>query len=672
MRTIDVGITSPETFAPSNDGDGNSNRAVEADASLLASISNRARAARDILASLSITGIALSLITAPMMFNRVAPYDDEGFFLVANRQLLDGRSLYGEVSSAYGPFYHFFTTTVYRLIGQEPNLTNARLIVLLYTALSALLFAAAAWRLTRSMALTMLCQITTFGVLIQKAGAQPLHPGSLVVLLLAVLSLVLASYSIAPGRWHMTMAGSTVTALALCKINVGVAAAAALAIAMIVGNTAVPRWLRTLTSVAAVVLPFAMTAQRQTDVAIGSMSVALALAIGAVLVALHSDTTRIAMREFAFAALGGVGVVAGCVLWLVVTGTQLSRVPTGILFGPLRQVDVLFGAPTFELSWFAVVVTIACVIAALARARNVDLDWRAHRYAPLALVAVGSWIIGRALPEPIRHRHFADWLPLIGAIPALAYVSGLADFRRNALRFLTPLAVLQVLHAYPVAGAQTAWATAALFVPAVVAISAGADRLGAWRAIGRRTQVAVAVIAGVVALTVAAGSPVKVWRDYLDQQPLGLPGTSLVRVTPGQAQTYRALTHGIVSRCDTFYAAPALNSFYLFTGLEPPSGRLRNWPGSLPREDQLDLARRLRAASDSGSRVCIVRVVSRQKEWLASSYGSGPLGAVVARYQRVVFRIGDYSVAVAGRPNQPAVSAGTPQARPAPSDARGK
>src|SRR4029079_16761112 len=100
---------------------------------------------------------------------------------------LNHGSLYDHTHGPYGPFYYSFHGAIYKLTGQSPTPFTGRLIVLALTALAAAMFAATVWRATRSLAFTLLGQLATFCVLITVAGREPMHPGSLIVLLSAGL-----------------------------------------------------------------------------------------------------------------------------------------------------------------------------------------------------------------------------------------------------------------------------------------------------------------------------------------------------------------------------------------------------------------------------------------------------------------------------------------------------
>ena len=94
---------------------------------------------------LTVSALALLLAIAffPFMFDKIAVYDDEGYWLVIIRQFLHHGSLYVHTSgTSYGPFYFSFMGLIYRLTGQNPTLFNGRLLVLLFTALTSGILAA--------------------------------------------------------------------------------------------------------------------------------------------------------------------------------------------------------------------------------------------------------------------------------------------------------------------------------------------------------------------------------------------------------------------------------------------------------------------------------------------------------------------------------------------------
>jgi hypothetical protein len=602
------------------------------------------------LLTVSAVGVILAVGFWPLMFDKLPAPDDEGFFVMSTRAFLHGGTLYVDVNSAYGPFYHSFMGLIYRLIGQDPTLTSGRVIVLLLTTLSAAVFAAAVWRVTRSLSMTVVCEIAAFCILIRATGNEPGHPGSVIVLLLAIGMYSLAGYSLDARPRHLFVTGAVIGAMTMTKVNVGILAAVAVVVALVVGSTAYSPAARLSVGAGAVVLPFLLIYQRPYEAGVVALAVVVSSAMLATQATLCADTTSIQPRALTNCAGGGlVGVAVSC-LWPLATGTPLTVLPHAILIGPLRQVDNLFVAPLIDVELWAFILTTAGALAALAYRRGQTAEGsRTQASLELLLLAVALWVLGRGIVRPLGiGGQFGRWLPLIALLPALAWIASASPQIRLALRFFVPLAILQILHAYPVAGSQTAFGTVAMVVPCAVAAAWSLERIPAWRAAAAASR-AMAVTALCLALTFTAGLwPLAIWHSYTRLQALDLPGAHFVRTDRAHARTLQQLTAALRQHCDTFYSAPGMNSLYVYSELPPPTGLLRHWPGVMTISEQRKLANQLAAHSASGDRVCIVRDLGRQKTWLASSYGNGPLGNAVAQYQSKVAQVGAFSISVKG------------------------
>ncbi len=273
------------------------------------------------------------------------------------------------------------------------------------------------------------------------------------------------------------------------------------------------------------------------------------------------------------------------------------------------------------------------------------LDVRPPWLLDAALALAALVVLGLGL-----FRGVAAWLPAITVLPALAYLAQAPRRARLALRVLVPLAILQMLHVYPVPGAQKSWALVVMCAPCVVALWAGLRGLPAWPTTTRASRVLAGGALCVVVVVAAGQWPGKAWHDYLDARPLRLRGTRFIRLPVDEASLLQDLTDVIRRRCDTFYAAPGFAGLYVFTGLPTPTGQLANLAGVLDAREQRDIASQLGALEEQGRRVCIVRDQSYFRQWLDSSYGTGPLGVAVARYQRTVDRVGRYTISRYGRP----------------------
>ena len=115
-----------------------------------AAASEGERRTKTVTVVLSVVGLAIALSIAffPSAFKGVSSYDDEGSFLVVIRQFMHHGSLYVHTHGPYGPFWFSLAGILFKLTGHDPTLTSGRIIVLVFTALSASMFAAAVWKLT--------------------------------------------------------------------------------------------------------------------------------------------------------------------------------------------------------------------------------------------------------------------------------------------------------------------------------------------------------------------------------------------------------------------------------------------------------------------------------------------------------------------------------------------
>ena len=608
-------------------------------------------------------GLFLAVAFFPQLFNSVATYDDEGFFLVTVRQFLHHGSLYVHtLGTSYGPFYWSFIGLIYRLTGQNPTLVSGRLVVLAFTTLSSVIFAAAVWRVTRNLLFSILCQVTSFCALILVAGKEPISPGSTIVLLLSILIYALASFAVEQRNSLLVIAGMATGALTMTKINIGIFAVAGLAVALVVGNSAYPRWFRSIIGAGAVLLPFVLMFQRISNSGIATFAFLVGVSMLGACAVMSVDAISLAPRGLIAAVSGFGAVVFVSLLWPLLSGTSPGALFTAVFVRPLQQVNILTVLPVVGIQWFAILIT-ALVVIALS-ARRIGIDQLLPPKSPiryLALSAAALFVLGLGIDTfgvLGAYGTFGAWLPAIVLLPALALIADVPPRIRLALRFIVPIAILQVLHAYPVAGSQIEWATIVMFVPCAIALAAGMDGLRMWRE-ARPAVRGFAVGSLCVVIALPAGLwPLAVWVNYYDLSPLHLPGAQLVRVDPQSAHELRLLTYVVKKNCDTFYSVPGLDSLYIYSGLPTPTGQLANWPGALTDSQEQEVTSELSHLQATGERVCIVRNLnSPYYAWNpGGSEANRPIGKLIRQYQRVIAIIGRsssypyprYSVSIKG------------------------
>jgi hypothetical protein len=589
------------------------------------------------------TAVVLSVAYFPTFFSGVTSYDDEGSLLVTVRQFVHHGSLYHHTHGGYGPFYFSFAGLIFRLTGQDPTLLGGRLIVVVFTAASAALFGAAVWRVTRSIAFALLAQVTTYCVLARVAGSEPMHPGSMVVLVLSLLTFALACNAMAPSTTALVCVGLAAGALMMIKINVGLFAVVAIVIAFLIGNAQIPKVLRVLAGAAAVLLPFVLMNHLIDQAAIVEFAVLVSVGLLATYATLTTDVISLPWRGLLLAAGGALAAIFASCLWPLATGTSPVALFRGVVIQPLTQVDdyaQIIVPPRFELLAFA--LTVCVVFAVLARRDSADAAARVSRW----VFDAGLGFAGVSVLGLVLFGGFVAWLPVIAVLPALVYFADHPPAVRLAFRFLVPLAILQSLHAYPIAGSQIAWARVAVCVPCCVAIAIAVNRFPTWQVAQPALRALAVGALGLMLVVVAGFLPMGVWHKYDRYVALKLPGARLVHVAASEAKVLHELTATVKAHCDTLYSAPLLGSLYIYSGLPTPTGLLPDGPGALDTKEQRELASQLAALRRSGKRVCIVRDTQRTQQWLDSSYGKGPLGEALTRYTRRIAEVGKYTVSV--------------------------
>lgn len=590
------------------------------------------------------------------VFGSLAPYDDEGAFLISLQGFLDGATLYEDLFSQYGPVLFFAEGGLFALLGLELNSDMARLFALTeWLAVSAGCAALTA-RLTGSPALALGALVTTFAALTGLVN-EPLHPGGLLCLLLVAI-LACAAF-VAPRRpaAALVVMGALGAAAALTKINVGGLALIALALAVVLHVPALRR-LRVAACAAAVLLPFALTAPDLTVPGTRDLALLVALATLAVLLAGRPRDPALAPRALA-ALVAGAGamtlLVAGATVAL---GTSLADLFDGVVLRPTGQREA-FGVPLDPSPGAVELALVAAAVASVLWLRRATTGPGRPLAEGIARVAAGVvvWsalagggdLLGLASREGIGTIGVVLSLLWVAAVPSRNAPACSLGFARTLLPLL---AVLQGLHAYPVAGTQIDYATF-LGVPAgALMLSDGAADLRTWaagaadRAALVRQVLAVGAVA-LVAKVAYAGMLVpgiEFGQAYRLNPSLGLPGYARLHVAPAVAEPLRWLARELPARCDTFITYPGYNSLHVITGIAPPTRlNVTGWMTLLTDGEQ----QRVVAALERTPRACAVRNRALIDFWQRGEpVRRGPLVRYIEGRFRPIGRRGDFELMV--------------------------
>jgi hypothetical protein len=520
----------------------------------------------------------VTLLAAPLVFHAFyttfQEYDDEGYLLISLRDYARGGVLYDEVYSQYGPAYFQFVSPLFRMTHLSFTHTHGRALAMGLVVATGIVCAVAIWRLSRHRLVALAGEVLVIQTLLVSRN-EPLHPGAVLALLLAALVLAASFLEGSWGRQAAWVVGVLLAAALLIKINVGLFAAVGVAGALV---TAGAHRLRAAALTAVAALPVALMVPRVGEPSVRAyIVVALAAVLGVIVVAAGiSPRPGLLTGWLARIAVPGGLALAAVAAWEWGRGTALRGLLEGILIGPLRHPGAFFFAP--DLGTDAFIAAVVGFAGALAFRWARRRGWT-ERFPGSAVTGAVQLLGGGVLWLAITDRLPMNPLALTPPFFWLALAGPRPESDSLGLRMLAMVAALQTLHAYPIAGTQVAWATFLAIPVGAVALTDGWRRLRDALVLGggvdavRARMMGGALAVALIALTTigAFATHRQLATAYAQGVPFGLPGAEGIRVPAEQAALYQFLVGTLKARCRTFVTQPGLNSFYFFTGMEPPT-----------------------------------------------------------------------------------------------------
>jgi hypothetical protein len=550
-----------------------------------------------------------TLAAAPFVLLKVltgiASWDDEGTLLVGFRSLREGHRMYDEIYSLYGPLYNGVYGLAYVVLHVPLTHTAGRLIAAMLWLAYTAGFAAFCHRLTGSVATILLGYVLVL-VLLAPLMTSPGHPEELCLLLLAAALLLACSLERAPSVPVLAGLGVAVAGLALVKINIGAFVGGGLALVLL-RVTAPSVWTRiALPAVVAglLVLPAAVQALLFDFAWVRLYCVFSTMTIVAALLVVRTVQLPVLLRPADWWVIVAAGMFT-CVA--IVGGMMLAGSSAyGILDAAVLQ------NARFIRNWYVPLVSdwpglLAPTVSVLAawafrlagqRPRMRLFHERGILVLKFAFVLSGFLLF--LFPGPLfRVLVPFCWLlmvPPAGVLPrqATARVAG------------GLIGAVMSLYPFPVAGHQL---NIGALVPVMMIPILAHD---VWAAMpspaagGRRETSRLRALAGVILLGIGTGLTLQIarvyWSMYWNDTPLGLPGTSLIRVDPGQAEDLRWVTAQL-SSCGSSYSLPGMLSFALWTGHALPTNQnINDVLAFIPPERQERIVEALSRAPD----LCVV------------------------------------------------------------------
>jgi hypothetical protein len=513
-------------------------------------------------------------------------WDDEGYMLLSLRSYLNGHPLYSDTYTEYGPFYFFAQAFFFRLLHLPVTHDAGRLVTLITWMFSSIAGGFVVYRISRSVLLasSAMASLTVLGAIM---AGEPGHPGQL-ILMLFMLSACVAAW--AGPKGSLTVFGLVVIgiALAFTKINVGVFYFAALAHTCAV--LAPPGRLRiaglSLSLAGAAGLPYVLMHSRLTNVAGFCVAATLCGLVTFACGSLWKPETPLPWRALIRGVAGGVLAVVAIIIAVRLQGVSYSDLLKGIILDPARHPQLFLLPIDFglvKMLWTVLVLGCTSIITWRVIQDRVNTNSSvAYRDEIGAL----RCIAGLAVIFLLLGQHLAWAVPFLplGLIPA--------DTGRRwqdllPRLFLTDLAALQFLQAFPVAGTQASIAAAPALLWAFLCISDGSEglrrmfkRLGSFR---RET-----VLGGLSALTLVLAALympvstgiVQVLKPVSTREPFRpqgylypsskLRGAASLHLRTEVEERYQFLATSVSKNCDLLFTMPGMGSFTFWSDVPTP------------------------------------------------------------------------------------------------------
>jgi hypothetical protein len=551
-----------------------------------------------------VLGAALFVTAYLRLMATFMPYDDEGYILISLRNYLAGLRLYDDVFSQYGPWPFVYHALITQAGGTEMTHLLGRILTAVHWTATALLCGRLGWKLTGRRTAGYVSTIAVFGLTWQMAS-EPSHPGSHIAMLVACAA-VLACELGETRRPGLVCAlfGMIVGLLLMTKINVGLLLSASLG-CLALGHTGwkdgTRGWAAGLAVAGLLALPWVYfgTQVKTGWVLVLAIQFTLAVAAIAWLSVPRSFFPQLHPRIWLAVPASAVATVGVICLWQVHRGTAVASLFHGILINPLR----LSGNFQIGIHWYPEVWLLDLAGALVA----IRAGWERRTQGQLAGFTVWLVVGLRLLAVVWFGLHIREWAGYYGILHFAVYcLPALPVFlvpvsesgspgRGLALGGVVSVALLQVLHAYPVAGSQLAWATF-LCVPVFVAgLYEAVDFLGAQPAtIARRAARAFGPVLLAGCLFQLGAFAQQGWHNYTTARPLGLPGAEDLRLDAPTRQALRLLNLNARIHADLLYSRPGMFSHNIWSEVPTPTAQnTTQWFWLLDDARQGEIAKRL-------------------------------------------------------------------------------
>lgn len=608
-----------------------------------------------LVAGLSVLAVAWS--AGQLVTSTLAEYDDEGYVMISLASYLEGRPLYAQTYTQYGPAYYQLVGTTHRLTGLPVNHDVTRFRTLLVWLTAAALSAGIVYRLTSQPAWSWVAFLAA-ACHLDKLSLEPGHPQE--VCLLGILVTLLASTwidspSARTSRWAAVVMGLSIASVVMTKINVGGLLAIAVAASLLVhaprGSAVAGRIAHGCTAAVVslmLIVPAVVCRQCWFQRYTLALPLLVTVATAAVCWWSHerrSDSSPWPVLNIVVAVSVSASVASAA--WCLHEGTSVRELMYGLV-GQHLGFDASFyhSAPIF---WPAVLLGSGLVAVLRPASRSPG-----QFVPPAASVALfvlagltGGYFLstGQRMESGLQLRGLSTWLLSFGPLVAWAVVPWQPSSLSRPSTLLALVACLMPLMAYPTPGTQVELGTLPLLIVVVTLVArrwpaySNAEQGSGDRAFASWRQPVVGL--AMLLLVIVVDRDIRWTARRQAGIPLALPGATWLRLPEHQARQQQALVSALQdAQVDTFvFAEHGQNRFYFWTDRQPPTGyNATFWPYMLTANQQQAVIERLAAEP----RTCVVAL--RNGQGLVPPHRPVPLRKFLVDHYRPVRQVGGWEI----------------------------
>lgn len=559
------------------------------------------------------------------------PYDDEGYWLIALRSYHVHGSLYHNTFAQCGPFYYEFWSLIYSISHLSIDSDTAHLMTLAIWVVTSLVFGFAIAMISKRVLLGLIGETVCFLLLMSLAN-EAMEPAGLSNLLVAVVLMGIAFFLRGHRRLGAGIVGAGASALLLTKVNVGVFVIAGLVFAIMISWPS-SRLLITRKMVASLGLMLVPVLLMADILASSWVQWLLLLELLSIIGFLAIAWTKrppviraFTSRDVVFGSVVGIAGAVLIAIGVLINGTTFTELIRGALLNQRNIARIFqFGLPITpgELAFAGISAGLAVLIAVLSASSGTTPVWLYSGVSGFARLAIGIWILltvcsepaygtsatsaialcctGIVLPSHVLAVHVPGQSFLLAA--PLAWVAMLGvDAEESHARHFARVAICAVglvccLEAFPTAASQLSWASLSLVPVGAMCVADGLSIMTRRKRQHERTgREALSVPAGSLILSAlllvfVGGVAYPLLSQYRNQYyadpPSRLTGAEKIHLPLAVAADFQTITGFLREHCSTFEDLPGMNSFYFFSGEDPPTGlNTTDWMRFLNLEQQ--------------------------------------------------------------------------------------